>query len=291
MATAILGLKNDHAAGDPLSATDWVNPVADATEWGLGATASVSVTTADVTLSAAQYQVRVIQVSGALTGNRNLILPANAGWGWWIYNAGSGAFTLTAKTAAGTGVVVPQGGTSYVWCDGTNIRAGHLALISPRIGTSILDANGNELAKLTATTSAVNELTISNAATGGGPVIEATGDDANIDVTLRGKGTGGVQVSRSGGKLAFFGVTLQARAAALTQSYATAERTLSAYTADNEGTPYTGIDNAQAGTVYATVADLNALRAAVENLRGFTEDLAQFLNAVVDDLQAYGLEQ
>ena len=35
-------------------------------------------------------------------------------------------------------------------------------LTSPKIGTSILDTNGNELALLTATSSAVNEFTIAN---------------------------------------------------------------------------------------------------------------------------------
>ena len=51
------------------------------------------------------------------------------------------------------------------------------------------------------------------------------------------------------------------------------------------------MDNAQVGTVYATVADLNALRVAYENLRAFVEDGIQMLNAVVDDAQAYGLLQ
>lgn len=82
-----------------------------------------------------------------------------------------------------------------------------------------------------------------------------------------------------------------AQAAALTQTYSTADRTLSAYTPDAESSAYTGIDNAQGGSVYATLADLNALRVAVENLRAFTEDGVQFLNAMVDDMQAYGLEQ
>ena len=98
-------------------------------------------------------------------------------------------------------------------------------------------------------------------------------------------------LNHDGSTAGFFGVTPVSRAAALTQTYATADRTLGAYTADDESAAYTGIDNLQAGTVYATVADLNALRVAVENLRAFTEDVAQHHNAVVDDLQAYGLEQ
>jgi hypothetical protein len=85
------------------------------------------------------------------------------------------------------------------------------------------------------------------------------------------------------------GATPASRAAAYTQTYSTADRTLSAYTADNESSAYTGIDNAQAGTVYAQLTDLNALRVAYENLRAFTEDIAQMLNASVDDLQTFGL--
>lgn len=45
---------------------------------------------------------------------------------------------------------------------------------SPTIGTLINDANGADLIKLTATTSAVNEITIANAAASSGPTISAT---------------------------------------------------------------------------------------------------------------------
>jgi len=106
-------------------------------------------------------------------------------------------------------------------------------------------------------------------------------DEAEIDAAL----------NHDGSTVGFFGVTPASRAAALTQTYSTADRTLSAYTADDESSAYTGIDNLQLGSVYATVADLNALRTAYENLRAFTEDLAQMLNSVIDDLQTYGLEQ
>lgn len=54
------------------------------------------------------------------------------------------------------------------------------------------------------------------------------------------------------------------------------DSTLSAYTADDESSAYTGIDNTNGSAVYATVADLNALRIAYENLRAFTEDLAAY---------------
>jgi hypothetical protein len=51
------------------------------------------------------------------------------------------------------------------------------------------------------------------------------------------------------------------------------QQVLNAYTSDGEGNAYTGIDNLQAGTVYATVADLNTLRGAYETLRASYDDL------------------
>jgi hypothetical protein len=237
------------------------------------------------------HKNRVLRLTGTLTTNRTVTLPADDGRGWLVVNATSGAFTATVKTSGGAGVVVTQGKSALVRCDGTDILPAGNDFASLQGVSAITDANGNELLKFTAVASAVNELTVTNAATGSGPLLEGTGGDTNIDVTVRGKGSGGVQVSRSGGKLAFFGATLAARAAAITQTYATADRTLSAYTSDPESVAYTGQDNAQAGTVYAKLTDLQALRVAYDNLRVFAEDVAQLLNAVVDDLQAYGLEQ
>jgi hypothetical protein len=60
----------------------------------------------------------------------------------------------------------------------------------------ILDANNNELIKFpSSVASAVNEITISNAATTGSPSISATGDDTNIGLNLISKGTGLVQIN------------------------------------------------------------------------------------------------
>ena len=79
--------------------------------------------------------------------------------------------------AAGTGTSV-----------GLNIGSGkNLKLVG-----DVIDTNGNELLKVSATTSAVNEVTLANAATGGNPVLSATGGDTNIGITLTPKGTGGV---------------------------------------------------------------------------------------------------
>lgn len=56
---------------------------------------------------------------------------------------------------------------------------------------SINDTNGNELLKFpSAVSSAVNEVTITNAATGDPPRLEPTGGDSNVGLDIRMKGTG-----------------------------------------------------------------------------------------------------
>lgn len=101
-------------------------------------------------------------------------------------------------------------------------------------------------------------------------------------------------LNHDGSTAGFFGVTPASRASAYTQTYSTADKTLSAYTSDNESGSYSAVA-AGADTVNladtASLTDLNALRTAYENLRAFTEDLAQLTNALIDDLQTYGLLQ
>tara|TARA_R100001377_G_scaffold64623_1_gene40137 strand:- start:977 stop:1963 length:987 start_codon:yes stop_codon:yes gene_type:complete len=67
---------------------------------------------------------------------------------------------------------------------------------TPKIGTSINDTNGAELLKLTAASSAVNEYTLANAASGNKPTLSATGGDTNITTKLSAKGSGSVEVTK-----------------------------------------------------------------------------------------------
>ena len=83
--------------------------------------------------------------------------------------------------------------TGFITVSGTQTLT-NKTLTSPKIGTALLDTNGNELAKVTATSSAVNEFTVANAATGNSPRISVTGDDSNVDLDLLAKGTGHVTV-------------------------------------------------------------------------------------------------
>lgn len=86
-------------------------------------------------------------------------------------------------TAAGTGTSV-----------GLNIGSGKkLKLVG-----DVIDTNGNELLKVSATTSAVNEVTLANAATGSKPTLTASGDDTNIGFGLVAKGTGEITAKVNG---------------------------------------------------------------------------------------------
>jgi hypothetical protein len=85
--------------------------------------------------------------------------------------------------AAGTGTSV-----------GLNVGSGKkLKLVG-----DVIDTNGNELLKVSATTSAVNEVTIANAATGVAPTLTASGDDTNIGFKLVAKGTGEITAKVNG---------------------------------------------------------------------------------------------
>lgn len=90
------------------------------------------------------------------------------------------------------------GGISGATTNGTmtTFTGGNLIATSPKIITDISDINGNELLKVTATSSAVNEFTIANAATGSGPTLSATGGDTDVNITISPKGAGTFQVAK-----------------------------------------------------------------------------------------------
>jgi hypothetical protein len=138
----------------------------------------------------------VLNLTGTLTSSVNVVVP-DAGSGtapekvYLVKNSTSGAFAVTFKTTSGTGATFAAAdkGIKILYSDGTNItdvNANFSASSFPQIN----DTNGNEELKFTATSSAVNEITITNAATGNRPNIAVTGDDTNIGLSVSTKGTG-----------------------------------------------------------------------------------------------------
>ena len=167
---------------------------------------------------------RMIEFTGTITGNQIVTIPIDVQTFYYLRNSTSGSYTVQFKYASGSGDSFTFAATdksdAVVFAtanDGTNpdihtLPAGTVTLAgtqtltnktltSPKIGTSILDTNGNEVALITATSSAVNEVTFVNAATGNNPSIDASGGDTNIGLALKTKGTGVIQAEDSGGNV------------------------------------------------------------------------------------------
>jgi FlaG/FlaF family flagellin (archaellin) len=85
---------------------------------------SVSVAgAANVNLTAAQAATQIITLTGILTGNIDVTVPAAAG-AWIVRNATTGDYAITFKPLGGTGVVLDNGERSVIVChsDGSTMR-------------------------------------------------------------------------------------------------------------------------------------------------------------------------
>jgi hypothetical protein len=120
----------------------------------------------------------VIKFTGTITGNQTVTIPDNIEKTYTIINGTTGAFTVEFKTVSGTGVTfgTTDKSTKILFADGTNIvdtgtvsLTGVQTLTNKTLTAPILDeindSNGNEEIIFTTTASAVNEITIANAAT------------------------------------------------------------------------------------------------------------------------------
>jgi hypothetical protein len=88
-------------------------------EAALSENSAITIDTANVTLTDAQQQSLYLNLSGTLTGNRDLILKADQKGFWMVNNGTSGAYTVTIKPSGGTGFALPQGEKTIVFSDGS----------------------------------------------------------------------------------------------------------------------------------------------------------------------------
>ncbi len=134
-------------------------------------------------------------IVGSITGNAATV-TTNANLTGAITSVGNatslGSFSTSAlNTALNDNDVATLAGTEAL----TN-----KTLTAPKFADLgfIADANGNELLIFDSVASAVNELTLKNAAVGTGVSLAATGGDAAIDLTLGAKGTGIIKLDTTG---------------------------------------------------------------------------------------------
>ena len=172
----------------------------------------------------AELAHRMIEFTGTITGNQIVTIPNDVQNFYILKNATSGAYTVQFKYASGSGDTftfsATQKKTAIIFASGNpdttdpkmiEIQTGGDVVddTSPQLGGDldtndfniafddahgINDENGNEQIVFQTTSSAVNQLDITNAATGNAPSIQATGGDSNISLKVGPKGTGLIEV-------------------------------------------------------------------------------------------------
>jgi hypothetical protein len=87
----------------------------------------------------ARHFVLEVTSAGALTATRNLVVPSIEK-PYIVTNSTTGGQSIVVKTAAGTGITVPNGKRIYVYVDGTDVK---LAVpYSPTLELGSLDVGG-----------------------------------------------------------------------------------------------------------------------------------------------------
>ena len=161
---------------------------------------------------------RMIEFTGTISDNAVVTIPLDVQTFYILRNSSSGAYTVQFKYASGSGdsftFTATNKGDQIVFAsanDGTNpdivtVNTGITAsstdtltnktLTAPKFadGGFIADANGNESLVFGTTSSAVNDVKITNAATGNDPLIAANGGDTNIDLAISPKGSGEIVI-------------------------------------------------------------------------------------------------
>ena len=113
-------------------------------------------------------------------------------------NGTSFAFTLDGTPTADRTITFPDASITVASLAGTETFT-NKTLTAPRVGTALLDTNGNEVIRIQVTPAAVNDLTVQPGATGTGPEIYVSGDDTNASLGISPKGTGTGALKGGGG--------------------------------------------------------------------------------------------
>jgi len=163
----------------------------------------------DATISEARNAV--IKFTGALSANSTVFVATGIEKTYILDNGTTGAYTLALNQVGGASVIfgATDKTTKLVYLNGTDVvDLAFVNLTAPQTLTNktltspviaqINDANSNEEIIFTATGSAVNEITLANAATGNNPNFTASGGDANVGINFTPKGTGAVTFNGTG---------------------------------------------------------------------------------------------
>ena len=131
-----------------------------------------------------------IECTGALTANRNLVVPANKKL-YFVYNNTTGGYAVTVKVSGQTGVAVPSGKKCALVSNGTDIYEA----ISAFVGNVSLGGSANAVGTITSGVWNAGAVTSSGTITGAGTLALQS---STANVTFGGTNE---QVYRSGSSL------------------------------------------------------------------------------------------
>ncbi len=99
-----------------------LNDALDEFELGMAGKFLVSLTTGTVSLSSTQCRNRILDASGALSGNAVIELPASRVGFWVIKNGTTNAFTVDVTlSGGGAGTRVTQSTCIWIYADGLDV--------------------------------------------------------------------------------------------------------------------------------------------------------------------------
>jgi hypothetical protein len=178
--------------GDTTKTLNWVDATDSWTSsenFDLASTKTFKIAGTDV-LTATQVLGKAVP-SGTIVGTNDTQTLENKTLTSPIISSISNTGTITLPTATGTLAL-----TSDITVTETSTNTlSNKTLTEPKFADLgfIADANGNELIILDTVASAVNEITLANAATTGTPTLTASGTDTDISLDLVPKGTGTIK--------------------------------------------------------------------------------------------------
>lgn len=186
-----------------------------------------------------------IQCPASLASSYNITLPtALPGSTQYMQMSAAGAISFTSSTSGtitqlydtatnvvidGTGTVLKLGatdttsitatiaGNSYFSFTSGALTFGYSSATMTLNGTKVIlgndqfiaDSSGNSQLSFVKTSTAVNQWTMTNAATGSGVQLTATGTDTNIGATVKSKGSGALSLNAGTGNVVLTGTAIQ----------------------------------------------------------------------------------
>lgn len=156
--STLLQLTLQTTGGNENTWGDILNDQLEKIEQAIAGMTTISTTGGDTTLTNDQTRRAIIEVTGGISSNVNIVVPARTKQ-WTFWNRTAGNFPVRVKTASGVGYVLPKDLPCVLFCDGGDVYptdgAGSLPIGSilyhggATVPDNFLEMNGAEVSRIT----------------------------------------------------------------------------------------------------------------------------------------------